>query len=260
MNVTIIDSGFVSGDFSLKPLGYAGEMNSRKLYITHPHFSDCYYQLLIQRYDGLYKVGIQDGECLIPPSLMRTATDLKCTFVAISEPDSITNAETDTFLFESAPFTIKIADGIVASPIQAVPTYEELQRMYNQINDAKAEVEKAKADNEAILRSIEAAIEDSHNAPIAEISAEVLEEYRKQFADMCEDYLADGFFDEVANEVVARIGECSCGEVSKLSIDELKAMIETIVSEMKQEVSDGTASWLTTTHHFMSQEGKIIGG
>lgn len=68
MNVTVIDSGFVSGDFLLKPLGYSGEMNSRKVYITHPHFKDCYYQLLIERYDGLFRVGIQDGECLIPPS------------------------------------------------------------------------------------------------------------------------------------------------------------------------------------------------
>lgn len=260
MNVTVIDSGFVSGDFLLKPLGYAGEMNSRKIYITHPHFKDCYYQLLIQRYDGLYRVGIQDGECLIPPSLMRTATDLKCHFVAISTPESVTNAETDTFLFESAPFTVKVAEGLAANHACAIPTYEELQRMYNNIADAQAAVDKAKEDNEMILAQIEAALKKAHEEPIAEISAEVLEQYRQQFADMCEDYLADGFFDDVAAEVVARVGECSCGDVGKMSTEELKAMIESIVAEMKTEVSNGTASWLTTTHHFMSKNSNIIGG
>ena len=260
MNVTVIDSGFVSGDFLLKPLGYSGEMNSRKVYITHPHFKDCYYQLLIERYDGLFRVGIQDGECLIPPSLMRTATDLKCHFVAISTPDSVTNAESDTFLFQSAPFTLKIAEGLTQSHACAIPTYEELQRMYNNIADAQAAVDRAKADNEAILRSIEEALAKAHEEPIAEISAEVLEQYRKQFADMCEDYLADGFFDDVAAEVVARVGECSCGDVGKMSTEELRAMIESIVAEMKTEVSNGTASWLSTTHHFMNTDGEVIGG
>lgn len=260
MNITVQENGFVSGDFTLSPLGYAGEMNSRKIFITHPHFTDCYYQLLVNRYDGLYRLGITDGEIIVPPSLMRTATSLKCQFVAISKPDSVTDAETDTFLFTSTPFTMNVAEGLNAVGAQPVPTYEELQRMYRQLECAKQSVERAKEDNAAILDAIEEALRRAHEDPVTEISAEVLEQYRKQFADMCEDYINDGFFDDVTNEVIARIGECQCGDMCKMTTEELKELIKSLMSEMKTEITEGNASWLSSTHHFMNTNNQIIGG
>lgn len=260
MNITVIDTGFVSGDFTLQPIGYAGERNSRKLYITHPHFKDCFYQVLVKRYDGLYKLGIQDGEIVIPPSLLRTATTLECQFVAVSKPESITDPETDTFLFTSKPFNLTVDRGLDISNCEPIPTYEELQQMYKDLNKARDSIEDAKRDNEEILKSIQAALDESHKQPIAEISQEVLDEYRKQFADVCEDYLADGFFDDVTAEVVARIGEMQCGDLCKMTTEELKNLIRDTMSEMKTEVVSGTASWLTTSNHFMSTQNKIIGG
>ena len=97
MDIRILDSGFVTGDF-LKPVAYAGEINSRKLNIIHPMFKDCVYQVLVKRYDGLYRLGVDDGMAEIPPSLTKTATTLECQFVAVAMPDTVNNVEVDDFL------------------------------------------------------------------------------------------------------------------------------------------------------------------
>ena len=259
MEITVLDSGFVTGDF-LKPLGYAGERNSRKLFITHPHFRDCYYQLIVKRFDELYKIGIDDGEAMVPPSLLRTPVSLQCQFVAISKPDSITDTETDTFLFESRPFSMNVDKGLDLNSCSPIPTYEELQMMYKNLENAKLAVEHAKADNAAILESIEQAIKEAHEDPVTELSEEVLQGYREQLENVSKDYLSNGLIDDIANEVVERIGECQCGDVAKMTTDELKAMIRTIMSEMKEEISKGEANWLSITHHSMSENGNIIGG
>ena len=260
MDITVLDTGFVTGDF-LKPLGYAGEMNSRKVYVVHPHFKDCYYQLLVQRYDGLYRVGIDDGEAMVPPSLLRAATDLKCQCVAISDPDSVENAETDTFLFESEPFTLKVKEGLNQPYYSAVPPYEELQRMYKNLDDARNAVDLAKKENEAILAAIEEALRKSHEEPVAELSEQILSEYRKQLEGVCQDYMNNGFLDDVANEVANRLtSRCECGEVGKMTTEQLTAFIQSIIGEMKTEVINGEATWLSQTHHSMSSDGSIIGG
>ena len=89
---------------------------------------------------------------------------------------------------------------------------------------------------------------------------DVLMKYRKQFSDMCEDYINDGFFDDVTNEVIARIGECQCGDMCKMTTEELKELIKSLMSEMKTEITEGNASWLSSTHHFMNTNNQIIGG
>ena len=106
----------------------------------------------------------------------------------------------------------------------------------------------------------EQAIKEAHEDPVTELSEEVLQGYREQLENVSKDYLSNGLIDDIANEVVERIGECQCGDVAKMTTDELKAMIRTIMSEMKEEISKGEANWLSITHHSMSENGNIIGG
>lgn len=259
MDITVLDSGFVTGDF-LKPLGYAGEMNSRKINIIHPNFKDCYYQLIVKRFDEVYKIGIDEGETMVPPSLLRSATDLNCQFVALSKPDSITNSETDTFLFESKPFTLKVAEGLNLNGVSPIPTYEELQNMYKNMNDAKLEVENAKASNQRILDAIQSALNEARTKPVEELTEETLQNYRQQLVDITSDYVANGLLDDIIEEVSNRIDKCDCSEVGKMSIEELKQLIKSILSDMQNEANQGSATWLYTAHHFMSSNGNIVGG
>lgn len=260
MNVTVINSGFVSGDFLLHPLGYAGERNSRNIYITHPHFKDCYYMLIVSRYGDKYRLRIDDGVVTIPPSLLRSEAELECRFVAMSTPESIIDVETDTFTFMSDSFKLRVDKGIDCSNCSSIPPYEELIEMYKNLADARAAVERAKEDNEAILISIEDALRRSHEEPVTELSEELLSEYGNKFASICENYLSNGFFEDVTAEVVSRIGEFQCGDVCKMTTDQLKSFIQSVMNDMKAEVSEGTANWLSASHHFMSNDGDIIGG
>lgn len=205
MDITVVDTGFVQTE-ALKPIGYAGERNSRKLNIIHPHFKDCYYQLLVKRFDELYTLGIVDGVCDIPPSLLRSAVTLNCQFVALSTPCSIQDAEVDTFVFKSDAFTLTVAEGLNIGNLSPIPTYEDLQKMYCNINNAKAEVEKAKADNAAILKSIQAALDNVKNTPYEDIEEAWRDAYKKQLDDIANEHF-EQFSEDIMTELLKRLEE-----------------------------------------------------
>lgn len=267
MQITVTDSGFVAKD-ALTPVGYAGEMNSRSLEIRHPHFKDCYYQLLVKRYDGLYKLNVDNGISTIPPSLMKTATTLDCQFVAMSTPCSVNNAETDTFVFKSSPFTLTVAEGLNIGGISPVPTYEELQEMYCNINKAKAEVDAAKRDNEQIYQAIQAALQQVNNTPVVDLESQFRAEYKKQLDEIAEEHFQE-FTSAILDEVIARItnGEvipgsaCDCGAVGNMTSDELIELVTDIHNQLMQEIKSGTASWFPNNGAYtMSQKGDVVGG
>lgn len=259
MKITVLDSGFVTGDF-LKPVAYAGEVNSKKLDIVHPLFKDCYYQIYVRKGDGLYTLGIQDGVATIPPSLTATAQKLSCQFVAMSTPESITDAETDPFVWYSDEFHLTVAQGMDKAGLSPVPTYETLQDMYKNINAAKAEVENAKSDNEKILIAIQEAIAMAHKVPTIDIEREVKERFREQLDLVASEYYQD-FTQDIIAEVLKRVEEqrvLCCTNCNKPSDDldesdkpiiedmtkeDLQQMIEDIFNDMLKELKSNTATW-----------------
>ena len=194
MKITIQQSGYVSGDF-LKPVAYAGEMNSRVIEITHPLFDNSFYQLLIIKENRPYVLGIEDGKCMLPPSLTDIACKLKCQFMALRKSDidlmisgdlqnqilasTIASSGTDIYLtentcdcyptssndcshmiFKSDEFTMTVKEGLNINGLTPIPPYEQLVDMYNNLNKAKLSVEKAKIENETISNRISEKLED----------------------------------------------------------------------------------------------------
>lgn len=267
MKITVVDSGFVTYD-SLNPVGYAGEMNSRKLEISHPHFKDCYYQILVKRFDGLYTLGVTDGIAEIPPSLLRSPADLECQFVAMSTPDSVNNSETDTFVFKSNAFTLEVAQGLNIGNMSPIPTYEELQKMYNNIDNAKAEVDKAKEDNEAILQAIQKALDSAHKVPVVDLEENFRKGYKAQLDAISSEHFQQ-FSEDITSEVIKRLeddnllSKCDCSDVGKMTTEQLTQYIKQIHSQLVNEAKSGTATWLRNQNfdaYTMSPKGDIIGG
>ena len=273
MKITILDSGFVSYD-TIKPVGYAGEVNSRKIEVIHPNFPECYYQILVKCNSSLYKIGVQDSEAMIPPSLLRVAGKLECQFVAFNIPESSVNAETDTFVFKSNAFTLTVAEGMNLGGLSPMPTYEELQQMQRDIDAAKAEVDKAKQDNERILASIKESLDARQQVNQAGLDQMFIAKYKKQLDDITNEYF-DDFVDNVVDDVVARIAEeypptpcpylenggCNKGEESNTPcpepvIDEAK--LKQLIAQVIRESASKTIS--SKPSHSMSQKGDIIGG
>ena len=170
MKITIQQSGYVSGDF-LKPVAYAGEMNSRVIEITHPLFDNSFYQLLIIKENRPYVLGIEDGKCMLPPSLTDIACKLKCQFMALRKSDiDLTENTCDCYptssndcshmIFKSDEFTMTVKEGLNINGLTPIPPYEQLVDMYNNLNKAKLSVEKAKIENETISNRISEKLED----------------------------------------------------------------------------------------------------
>lgn len=272
MDITVLDSGFVTLD-SIKPVGYAGEMNSRQLNITHPLFKDCYYQLLIMRGENLYTLGVENGTADIPASLLRTAGTLNCQFVAMSSPNSITNSETDTFVFKSNSFKLSVAKGLNTGNNTAIPPYEQLQDIYKNINEAKAEVDKAKQDNEKILQAIRISLDKAKQAPVVDLEEEFRKQYEKQLEEISNNYF-DEFVNSIADEVMRKIEEtypihdCSncCNNqpttppaCPEINVDKLRDMIKQIISNSLVEIKSKCNN-SDKPSHSMSINGNIIGG
>ena len=164
--IIIKQSGFVTGDALLNPIAYAGEMNSRILKITHPTFENCYYQLLIKKNEYPYSIGIENGETMLPPSLINIATKLECQFLAIRKNeniditsntcDCIPNSSNDcaNMIFKSDVFILNIAQGLSLNGLTPIPPYEQLVDIYNNISKAKLAVEKVKLENMQLLETI----------------------------------------------------------------------------------------------------------
>ena len=266
MKITVTDTGFVATE-ALAPIGYAGEVNSRSLEVRHPHFKDCYYQILVKRYDGLYKLGVTDGIATVPPSLLKTATTLNCQFVAIATPCSVANAEADNFAFMSAPFTLEVAPGLDIGGLSPIPTYEELQQMYCNINMAKAEVELAKKSNEQVYQAIQAALQQVYNTPVVDLEAQFREEYKKQLDEIAEEHFSE-FITAITDEITARItngeiipGSSELTDVATMTKDELTAYITDVHNQLVKEVKSGTASWFPNSGAYtMSRKGDVVGG
>lgn len=171
MDITVLDSGFVTGDF-LKPVAYAGEMNSKILNIVHPTFDNAIYQLIVVKENRPYSLGIENGKILLPPSLTDIECILKCQFIAIRKSnDDLNNCDcqftssndcTD-MLFKSDSFSLKVAQGLNLNGLTPIPTYEELLDSYNNLTKAKLAVEKAKADNENVVNALDQKIQELQN-------------------------------------------------------------------------------------------------
>lgn len=266
MDITITDKGFVQTE-ALTPVGYAGERNSRKLFIIHPHFKDCYYQLLVKRFDELYTLGVTDGVCEIPASLLRSAVTLNCQFVALSTPCSVQNDETDTFVMKSDAFTLQVAEGLNVGNLSPIPTYEELQKMYCNIHNAQAAVDKAKKDNEEILKAIQDALKAAQDKPYDDVEQAWKDAYKEKLDEIANEHFEE-FADELMTELIKRLHEMSdigeIGEVGKMSKEELEATIKKIHNQLIEEAKSGTATWSRVYNRIgaytMSQDGKIIGG
>ena len=263
-SITVLDTGFVQID-TLKPVGYAGEINSRCLEITHPHFKDCYYQLLVKKNDDLYTLGVNEGMANIPASLLRTATKLNCQFVALATPDSITNSEVDNFVFKSNAFGLVVAEGLNTCGLSPIPPYEQLQEMYKNIEDAKNEVEKAKKDNLAILAQIEIALDSVKQSSTAGLEHAFRDEYIKQLKQLNDEQFEE-FVSDVFDEIIKRledsgeIGECPCSDVGKMSKEELKSYITKIHNDLINEAKQGKLSLSNKFGAYtMNTRGEIIG-
>lgn len=170
MQIVIKQNGFVTGDF-LEPVAYAGEVNSRIIDIVHPTFDNAIYQLLIIKDKHPYVLGIDNGTIMLPPSLISNATTLECQFLATRKNENnIINNNCDCFsnsmndcrhmIFKSDKFTLKVAEGLNLNGLNPIPPYEQLVEIYNNINDAKLSVEKAKADNLSLLDKINERIDE----------------------------------------------------------------------------------------------------
>lgn len=277
MKVTIVDSGFVSYD-TIKPVGYAGEMNSRQLDIIHPHFTNCYYQIIAVKDGNPYTLGVEDGVVIIPPSLLRTAGTIECQFIAMSTPDSVTNRETDTFVFKSNKFTLRVDEGLNLGGVTPVPTYESLLQMQSEVEAAQQEVDNAIASNEKILSAIQEALDIQKQLNQAGLDEQYIAIYKSQLDKLTSDQF-DDFVERVISETLTRILDrypprpCPISESCSTpcppqpqpqpqpEIDENK--IKQIVSEViKKQLNDLSGkNWYSTRgHHSMSQSGKIIGG
>lgn len=173
MNEIIIkQSGFVTGDALLNPIAYAGEMNSRILRVTHPTFENCYYQLLIKKDNYPYTIGVENGETMIPPSLINIATKLECQFVAIRKNenidissnlcDCIPNFSNDcaNMIYKSDVFFLNVAQGLSLNGLTPIPPYEQLVDIYNNISKAKLAVEKVKLENMQLLETVNQKIDE----------------------------------------------------------------------------------------------------
>lgn len=173
MNEIIIkQNGFVTGNALLNPIAYAGEMNSRILNITHPTFENCYYQLLIKKDNYPYVVGIENGETMLPPSLLNVATKLECQFLAIRKNNNFDTNSTNcdcypnsindctNMIFKSDAFKLNVAQGLVLNGLTPIPPYEQLVDIYNNISKAKLAVEKVKVENTQLLETINEKIEE----------------------------------------------------------------------------------------------------
>ena len=162
MDITVLQSGFVTKS-SLDPIGYAGEMNSRILNITHPLFDNSIYQLIVVKEKRPYVLGIENGKIIIPPSLLDISTTLDCQFIAIRKNEKINNCgclvtysnDCSTMLFKSDKFTLTVGEGLNISNLTPIPPYETLLDMYNNLNKAKMSVETAKVENQQISDNIE---------------------------------------------------------------------------------------------------------
>lgn len=166
MEITILQSGFVTGDF-LNPVAYSGEMNSRILEITHPLFDNAFYQLLILKENRPYILGIQDGKATLPPSLTDIACTLQCQFMALRKNSGIdisngdcscyptSSNDNSQMIFKSDKFNMTVAEGLNINGLTPIPPYEQLVDMYNNLSKAKLSVENAKIENENILNTIE---------------------------------------------------------------------------------------------------------
>lgn len=187
MKITILQTGYVTGDF-LNPVAYAGEMNSRVIEITHPLFENSAYQLLIVKENRPYRLGIQDGKVMLPPSLMDSACKLDCQFLAFRKNDSIdinanscdcyptSTNDCSTMLFKSDKFTMIVEEGLNINGLTAIPPYEEIVDMYNNLNKAKLAVEKAKFENENILNTINEKLNEIQQTNhVNSIKAEIVE-------------------------------------------------------------------------------------
>lgn len=176
MNITILQNGFVTGDF-LNPVAYAGEMNSREINIVHPMYDNSFYQLIILKEHRPYVLGIQDGKCILPPSLTDIACTLECQFIALrkSANDSsfecncqpINSNDCSNMVFKSNKFNMAVAEGLNINGLTPIPPYEQLVDVYNNISKAKIAVEQAKLDNEKILESINEKITELQNIKTA---------------------------------------------------------------------------------------------
>ena len=158
MKITVLQSGFVHGDF-LDPVAYAGEMNSRVIEITHPLFENSIYQLLVIKEHRPYILGIQNGRFMLPPSLIDVQGTLECQFLALRKNDSIdmslgncgcyptSSNDCSNMVFKSDKFNLIVAEGLSINGLTPIPPYEQLVDMYNNISKAKLMVEKQKLIN-----------------------------------------------------------------------------------------------------------------
>ena len=169
MDITILQNGFVTGDF-LEPVAYAGEMNSRIINITHPLFDNSFYQLIIIKENRPYRIGINNGTFILPPSLTDVACTLQCQFVAARKNDntSLTNCDCtpissndcSDLVFKSDSFNMIVKEGLKLNGLTPIPPYEQLVDMYNNLEKAKMLVEKSKLENQHIAEKINDKIED----------------------------------------------------------------------------------------------------
>lgn len=272
MRITIVDSGFVSYD-TIKPVGYAGEMNSRELEVVHPHFKDCYYQIIAVKDSNPYTLGVEDGKVMIPPSLLRTAGTMDCQFIAMSSPNSVTNREIDTFIFKSNKFTLHVDEGLNLGGVTPVPTYESLLEMQSQVEAAQKEVDNAIASNEKILAAIQEALNAQKQLDQAGLDAQYIAIYKNQLEHLNKDGF-DEFVDRVIDETLARIYDrypvrpCPCPTPQpcptptpqpEIDMDAIKQMIAEAMRKQFNEMQ-GKNWYSNKGHHSMSQSGKIIGG
>lgn len=166
MQITVLQSGFVTGDF-LNPVAYAGEMNSRVIEITHPTFDNSFYQLLIIKESRPYVLGIQDGKFMLPPSLIDVPTTLQCQFMALRKNEGIdimadmcgcyptSSNDCSHMIFKSDKFNLIVAEGLNINGLTPIPPYEQLVDMYNNLSKAKIAVEQAKIENENVATTID---------------------------------------------------------------------------------------------------------
>jgi len=169
MDITILQNGFVTGDF-LEPVAYAGEMNSRIINITHPLFDNSFYQLIIIKENRPYRIGINNGTFILPPSLTDVACTLQCQFVAARKNDNaqltncgctpISSNDCSNLVFKSDSFNMIVKEGLKLNGLTPIPPYEQLVDMYNNLEKAKMLVEKSKLENQHIAEKINDKIED----------------------------------------------------------------------------------------------------
>lgn len=133
MEIIIDRSGNVRGDFQ-RPIGYAGDQNTRAIHVIHPTYSNCTYELLYSIRRQMYISRLDSNDmCVLKPSITSREGRIDMQFIARSTDDEI--------LFQSKSFQVVIGKSIRDHDHRPIFPYEDALEMYKKLDELTMSLE-----------------------------------------------------------------------------------------------------------------------